>query len=898
MKFSLYLLIFSIGLFIGFNASAGVCTGRITNNTNTAMTATGQMASWEAQGGCTAVAADTYVIPTGSTVVIGGTVPMAGLKVDGGTLILAPSTTLNMTGPLELNGVAGGNFIAYPQIRTITRASSWGVSATNGSQTLVLDTDAAALGVVAGDEIQILDEDGEDLESPITKPIFIGPGKAPPGSYRPSFNKWRIYNVISASGSTITHEINEFTGSLGLGAITSGIYQGRRLPVTTITPTAATYLSNHFQTIYTIPDGTVNVHADLGSWYVEWLAGPCTGLVSKIVSTVLDASASDYLHVAGDASIPVCGLSAFKLTQGQRPGDLVKIMKMPTINFQDSAGGNIRWDISKVQMNADGLKILRPKESQFSVISGGSSSEYFNFVMYDSRSSCLTGTNYAYQSSFTNGEIAFTKGGEANSDTSVVGVYSMGTAGLVPVGGSGGCKTDMTGFTWARNYIHDQINNPAQVSGNHGIFHRAAHFAKFTKTRIERMGDDLFGASSDPLGLTQPNDRVEFYHIIGEEQHPDHDMSDQCIDLQAKINGTEGFNNLKRSTWKVNEAFLTGCGTNTIGMTVASGNFSNFFVGSSDNGSNSGELSMAVGVTSSSAASDLIDSYPNSLDNFIMMPEGNPTNGGDGDNDALIKVGGSLSNSILLNPYTVDGFKVVATTKVSNTLIDATGNYAGAWMTYPNPAIGGQRMSYENSVILCDTCPLFAAGEVAASQSAKGGPYLSFIDSVIAFGTLDTGAGLTGSGFQQSYQVGKVSVNGLILTSTATNGTSIGNYQANTLNGANVNRMCARTTNPVGGHYGYVSHSLTTGTEVNNPGVYHVAQLSPLANVPTQRPGAYVETSQVGPCASYYPDAVGLSERSYSMAMLGDLVNNDWASYSSRPDPTGTTSAGGRSVSW
>lgn len=859
-----------------------------TGYVDSVVTANGQTAPW---GGCGALDADTFEIPVGARVTLGGTITMSGLKVNGGTLVLAPDLVLKLNGPLELNGTAGGRLIAYSHTVMEGRIVSFTVAAANAGQTIVVDQDAAASGVVAGNELQFLDEDGNDLTSPISKKIMIGPGNPTPDVYRPSFNKWRINNITNAVTNTITYEIDELTGGslTGTTSYDAGAYVGTRFPVVAtgspITPSVVTYAPMHTSTIYTVGATDVDSDADLGSWYVQWTSGVCTGLVAKIIHTE-DTGAK--IHVAGDANKAGCGLSPFIITQGQRAGDKVRVMRMPTIDFNYDAEGSVRWDISRVKLEADGLKLIRMSDQSGTTI-GGLDNNRFNFVAYDSRPDCSIGINYASESYFTNAELGYNRGAYASgNDTAVFGVYSQGPSGNTHIGG---CKADMQGFKWANLYIHDQQNDPGGAQGSHGIFHRVAQNIKITKTRSERHFDDLIGGLIRPLHTDNSN--MSFYHIIAEEQKPDQYASDQCIDVQAYVaTGDEGFDALLNTNATLHEILAMGCGSNTLGSSVAASSISNAVFGGASNAVQTGEGAQTFGVIGSGADPLLIDNYPNVMDNILMFPEA--SSGESGNNDATLQVAGSVSNSYFASPNSLPGFRLYAVSKVSNTFVDSNGTGLSYIFGGTGTNVTTSILEYDNSAMLCSNCGQLGILQFAQGGQSRNAPALTINNSLFAFGTM-AWKGFTTDAFNNSWQTGLVNIDGLALTQIATAGGSIGNLNNTTNNGANVNRTCVRTTVPLTGADDRVA---TGANQTINDDVYHVSSLSPIADKVFSKPSMLVSRNQTGPCSGFYPSDIGLSVRSYSMSMLGDLVNNDWETFSSRPDPTGTTSAGGGSVSW
>lgn len=175
--------------------------------------------------GCTPGATDDFRIRTDDIVQIDPAVALTtgsiGMDVSDlacGTLIIPPGSRLTYGDGTEGTDIPGGLYmecgtlIADGLVRKVGRVvdvteSNADTAAGAGTVTLTTDVDMTGVSTTT-DWLRFTDEDPDNAASQLSGSVWSGPGVAPAGVHRPTFNKWAWGDLTAVSGKTVTYQLS------------------------------------------------------------------------------------------------------------------------------------------------------------------------------------------------------------------------------------------------------------------------------------------------------------------------------------------------------------------------------------------------------------------------------------------------------------------------------------------------------------------------------------------------------------------------------------------------------------------------------------------------------------------------------------------------------------------
>ena len=862
-------------LLVPFAADAETCTAN--SAATAAMTAIGTAGIWS---GCTPDATDDFVVSNAaSEVVLAGTFTMNSLACSAGRVVLAPDLRLTMTGPITVTGTCEMEGIG--RVLYDGRPTDWAFSATNNAQTVTFSADLQTTSdLAAGDFIVVGDDDPNGLTEHVNGYIQIGPGD-PVGYavHRPSPAKWKWWRVLSVAGGVVTFEYDQYTGSLA-GSYAAGTYQGSRLPIVGITPSANARRKYGTESLLTIPTGTLARSGDLGSRWIEWDAGTCAGQIAKITHTVDGGAGSDLVYYAGDGEH--CGTSNVSFTPGARAGDRVRLIRAPIIDFGHDTDGYFAWDFATASVKLQYVKIMRMEYTATSAW-GANANDFCSFCIYNS-----TGTGSSASGFLEDVEIAFTTCNTA-SDTSVLGIMGVGAAGA-PTGGE---RPRASNIRFERIYIHDQVSEGVSAVGCHGLLDRDSGYAKRQRIRTERIDDDHFGFVGTALTGDSTQYWTEWYQMVSLEQLPDQAVSESHSNITVPVTYASL---VQGRGHKLVGHFAFGGSSRIHDNVVLGSTFADMVTGGADgsavtNGGenvffSTGSATRPTGWPDYASGADPYAQYPNLISNSIFFSHGDSAT-------ATMRLGGELRDSLVFSGIT-NTVQLLQFSHLTRSLVDF-GDAAEFFShpTDPSPVAEVQR--FTDSVLIGSVAgSLFNASYDNAATFELDDLYLTRV--YLAMGSPTAGNGVAANGLNGDDSSGisntagttqTLTVDGLIISAITPTAGALGPASGTPTNsGARVANACSDTTAAATATTVYGASRTSTAHAVLGVGVHSDDDV---------QLRAFRDPNRSASCIT--PRDYGVAGISVSAAMLGDLVNAQWNRWTTRDlvVPVGGGSGEGRS---
>lgn len=474
----------------------------------TALATTVPASQWT---GCTPTTDDNFHVLSGHRVIVDGSVLFTAgtgnVQVEtGGTLVVTAGSILTPGDFLRVED--GGTLEAQGAVRNICRIATepnWG-AAVGANPVLTLGCDTA-LSATTSDYLVFLAPDDPPDGNFTGHTVKLGPGLVP-GARNTALNRYAWYDITATGGACPGAACGQVTIDLDSGTYVAppdAPYQGER-----DNPTAAVLAPADLSekpregglytrlTIATTSAGCgtacVNMHADLGSYYLQYIedvanaADPtfCSGLAAKILHSENDNAGGDQLYVMGDVS--GCTNGSARITPGMRRGDQVAIVTPATIDGFITAAPHTSF----IEIHSGATVHIR--WARLNRLGVGQRQIDFSPTIQRNCNVCLlqsstnpTGTITGW---IADTEIAFP---EADGTTDTAVFYPVSQVQPVedlrfPDAG----PLDLSGLEVERLHIHDS-RNATPTSGSHGIYPSSVRNFTVDGARVERMSDDGVG---------------------------------------------------------------------------------------------------------------------------------------------------------------------------------------------------------------------------------------------------------------------------------------------------------------------------------------------------------------------------------------------------------------------
>jgi len=472
----------------------------------------------------TVTAADTFTLDSADDdVTIEGTVTLStgSIVVNAGTLRFACGATLERSEAgtdrgLVLDGpdaviewgacpIATGRVVSEPTFK----ASSIVIEVPDATN--VRDTDYVRIG----------DDDPIDVMAHADPDQKLGAGPPASGQGRPSYQKWKWWNIASGgvSGNMLALEVDEYTGELGQRYETAGKngpYLGTRANLLPVPTAPASVAVSKDALLSRLAFGAILEDAFDGT--DQWVYIPestptsrCSGRAAKIADTD-DPAGAAHITVFGDLS--GCASVPMQVVYPIRRGDPITVYRPATIDFRHHAGialhdGTLRGAYGRL------VRIGPIDGAGFSPAYGGHAHVAF-WPRDASDQVCghLIGNDFA-----------FYRMPDGNSQAIDLPGWDVEGRWL---DGSG--PPDYSCLRVDGNYTHDSVRETPAAQGVHGISVHGVKNLEVHRHRSERMNDDgiwwTLGHQGDPANANTGN---AMRHAIVLANLPDEDNSAECF---------------------------------------------------------------------------------------------------------------------------------------------------------------------------------------------------------------------------------------------------------------------------------------------------------------------------------------------------------------------------------